>query len=251
MATRAQSILGPEFDHLPDDTEETLVGSSIHQGAIVGLYTSLTLCGPRRGLPWFVGNQIKLVIWRRGRKRPYQPSPDILVHPTLTSVPRTALLIDIVGPPALIIEVASPSTALESDLNLNSPDGKPGVYAEIGVAEYLVYDPTGEFIPEGIRARRLGPDGYVPWEPEANGRWVSRALGGIAFAQQGVQLRVYDQDGRLVPLSEEFADMVDAHDGQLAERDRQLAEQGREMVERDRQIAALEAELRRLREQRE
>ena len=45
------AALGPEFDTLQDDTEETLVGTSLHQGAITALYTSLNLCGPRRGLP--------------------------------------------------------------------------------------------------------------------------------------------------------------------------------------------------------
>ena len=40
--------LDPAFNHLPDDTEETLVGSSLHQGAITLLATALALCGPRR-----------------------------------------------------------------------------------------------------------------------------------------------------------------------------------------------------------
>ncbi len=222
-------VLGPEFDHLPDDTEETLVGSSLHQGNITGIYTSLLLCGPRRGLPWFVGNQLKMVVSRRGYKRTYQPSPDILVHPTLTNSSRTSLLVDIDGPPALIIEVTSPSTALQSDLNLTPPESKPKAYEEIGVAEYLVFDPSEGFVPGQVWAQRLGPQGYEPWEPGVDGRWVSQALGGIAFAPQGLFLRVYDQDGTLVPLTEEFADMVRDHDQQLAERDRQIAEMAAEL----------------------
>jgi Uma2 family endonuclease len=234
MLTR-RIVLGPEFDHLPDDSEETLVGSSLHQGNITGTYTSLVLCGPRRGLPWFVGNQLRMIVSRQGRKRTYQPSPDILVHTTLTSSPRTSLLVDLDGPPSLAIEITSPSTAMESDLNVTSPDGKPKAYEEIGIPEYLVFDPVEDFIPGQIWARRMGLQGYEPWEPDENGRWVSRELGGVAFAPLGLFLRVYDQDGLLVPLTEEFADMV-------SERDRQLAE-------RDRQIASLEAELRRLRGQ--
>ena len=66
----------------------------------------------------------------------------------------------------------------------------------------------------------------MPWQQEADGRWVSAALG-IAFQPQGVLLRVYDQDGKLVPITEELADLVE---------------------ERDRRLAALEEELRRLRE---
>jgi len=43
--------LGHEFDMLPDDTEETLVGSSLHQAAIVALYTDQEL-GLDGYIPW-------------------------------------------------------------------------------------------------------------------------------------------------------------------------------------------------------
>lgn len=104
------------------------MGSSLRQGAIVALYTSLILCGPRRGLPWFVDNQLKLVIPRGGNRAPYQPAPDILIHPTLATAWRDSLLLAVDGPPALIIEVASPATAAERDINLTALDGKLRVY---------------------------------------------------------------------------------------------------------------------------
>ena len=194
--------LGPEFDHLPDDTEETLVGATSHQGSINLLYDSLTLCGPDRGLPWLVGNQLMLLIPRQVG-RAYRPSPDIMVHPTLGDVERTSLDVAIDGPPVLIIEVASPSTSLSADLNLDSPSGKPGVYASIGVLEYLVFDPTSQLIEEQVRAWRMGPSGYESWLPETDGRWYSRSLG-ISFVPQGMRMRVYDQDGQLVPSIREI-----------------------------------------------
>lgn len=227
-------VLSPEFDHLPDDTEETLMGSSLHQGAITALATSLTLCGPRRGLPWFVGNQIKLIIPRQGRA-PFRPSPDILIHPTLTNASRTSLVPASDGAPALAIEIASPSTALSSDLNLTDPKGKPAVYANLGIREYLVFDPTAEFVTEQIWARQLGPGGYEPWLPDDTGHW--RSALGIAFAPRGLLLRVYDQDGALVPIAEEMADL-------LEQRERDYS---RELAERDQRLVALEAEVRRLR----
>lgn len=217
--------LGSEFDHLDDDTEETLVGSSLHQGAITALNTSLTLCGPERGLPWFIGNQIELIIPRPGNTRPYKPSPDMLVHPTLTNASRTSVVLETDGPPALVIEVASPSTALRNDVNLVESTGKPAVYQRIGVAEYLVFDPTGDILEEQVWARRAGPRGFSPWEPNADGRWASTALG-ISFQPQGVLLRVYDQDGVLVPIVTELAALL---------------------ADRERRLAALEEELRRLR----
>lgn len=223
--------LGPEFDTLPNDTEETLVGSSLHQAAIVALYTSLEQCGPDRGLPWFIGNQIKLIIPRQGRGS-YQPSPDILVHPTLTSGSRESLHITADGPPVLVIEVASPSTAADRDVNLTSPHGKPGVYASIGVREYLVFDPTGDILGEPVWARRIGPGGFVPWERDGFGRWFSSTLG-IAFEPQGTLLRVFDQDGNAVRFTKELAELA--------------AEQEWRITEQQRRLAELEAELRKLR----
>ncbi|MDP9371566.1 MAG: Uma2 family endonuclease, partial [Chloroflexota bacterium] len=157
----AQAVaLGPEFDILRDDNEETLVGSSLHQGAITALFTSLTLCGPRRGLPWFVGNQLRIVVPRAGNRPPYQPAPDLLVHPTLGGGSRSSLYLAADGPPALVVEVASPATAVESDVNLTAPAGKPRVYEAIGVAEYLVFDPGGDLLGTPVWARRAGPRGY-------------------------------------------------------------------------------------------
>ncbi len=169
MATRTVA-LGPAFATLRDDDEETLVGSSLHQEAINALYNGLKGCGPRRRLPWFIGNQLKIVIPRTGNRAPYQPAPDILVHPTLTAASRSSLILAVDGPPALVIEVAGPATALERDVNLAAPTGKPRVYEAIGVGEYLVFDPAGDILGTQVWARRAGPHGYTPWEPAADGR---------------------------------------------------------------------------------
>lgn len=237
MVTRTVA-LGPEFDTLPNDTEKTLMGTSLHQAAIVTLYTSLEQCGPDRGLPWFVGNQIKLIIPRQGR-RSYQPSPDILVHPTLTSGTRESLHVAADGPPVLIIEVASPSTAVERDINLTSPTGKPGVYAAIGVREYLVFDPSDDILETPVWARRTGPGGYVPWEPDGHGRWFSATLG-VAFEPQGTLLRVYDQEGNPVRFTKELA-------GLTIEQEQRISEQQRRLAAQEQRLAELEEELRKLR----
>jgi Uma2 family endonuclease len=224
-------VLGPEFDHIPDDTEETLVGSSLHQGAIVTAFDGLRICARRRDLPWFIGNQLTLLIRQEGRAAPRRIAPDICVYPSTPVPDPTSLAIAMHGPPTLAIEFASPGTALDNDVNLFDPGGKPQLYARIGVEEYLVFDPTGELLGHPIWAQHRGPEGIIPWLPEDDGRWHSTL--GVSFAPQGPLLRVYDHDGRLVPLTTEF-------DAMLAERDREVAE-------RDRRLAVLEAELRRLR----
>jgi Uma2 family endonuclease len=207
-------VLGPEFDTIPDDTEETLVGSFIHQETIVTTYEGLKVCARRRGLPWFVSNQLFLVIPRGNMIPPRRIAPDIAVFPSLEVTNPASLAVARHGAPALVIEVASPSTGLHNDLNLLDPDGKPRLYERIGVEEYLVYDPTAEAVGVEVWAQRRGPSGFIPWEPEGDGRWHS-ALG-VSFAPQGMRLRVYDHAGQLVPSSNEF-------DAMLAERDQELA----------------------------
>jgi len=228
MVTHA-IVLGPEFDTVTDDTEDSLMGSAGHQDTIHVIYDGVRLCAVRRDEPWFVGNQLFLLILQEGRNLPRRIAPDIMVY--------RSLAVALYGPPVLVIEVASPATALGNDVNLRDQNAKPQLYERIGVDEYLVFDPVGEMLGERIWARRRGPNGFVLWEPEGSthgsgsGRWHS-ALG-ISFAPQGMLLRVYDHEGRLVPLSMEFDAMLTARERELAEKDRRLAE--------------LEAELRRLR----
>ena len=224
-------VLGPEFDVIPDDTEETLVGSHAHQGAIVTAVDGLQICARRRDLPWFVGNQLTLLIRQEGRVLPRRLAPDIIVYPSLAISDPTSIAVALHGPPTLAIEVASPGTALDSDVNLFEPGAKPQIYARIGVEEYLVFDPTDAVLGRPVWAQHRGPEGFVPWLPEPDGRWHSTL--GVSFAPQGALLRVYDHGGRLVPLTTEF-------DAMLAARERDLAEQIR-------RNEALEAELRRLR----
>jgi Uma2 family endonuclease len=218
-------VLSADFDTVPDDTEESLVGTAGHQGAIHVTYDGILICANRRNAPWFVGNQLVLLILQEGHDQPRRIAPDIMVYRSLPlpSDPGS-VAVALYGPPALVIEVASPSTALDNDINLLNQEAKPQLYARIGVDEYLVFDPTGALLGESIWARRRGPTGFERWEPEADGRWHS-ALG-ISFAPHGMLLRVYDHDGNLVPLSLEFDEML---------------------AERERRVAELEAEVRRLR----
>lgn len=238
-------VLGPEFAAIPDDTEETLLGSSSHQGAIVTVFDGLSICAQRRSLPWFIGNQLTLLVRQEGRELLRRFSPDILVYHTLAIADPTSLSIALHGPPTLAIEIASPSTALDNDVNLFEPEAKPQVYDRIGVAEYLVFDPTGGILGTPIWAQRRGPDGLAPWHADADGRWHSTL--GVSFAPHGALLRVHDHDGRLVPLTTEFDTMLAARERDLAERDQRLATSDQRLAASDQRLAELEAEVRRLR----
>ncbi len=239
--------LGREFAFFSDDTEESIVGSSQHQGAITVLFDSLEAYQVAQELPWFIGSQLRMTVPRLGQ-HPLTLMPDLLIHPTLGPAHRDGIAVALEGPPTLVIEVASPSTAKERDLAEGVPQGKPALYAALGIPEYLVYDPTQRYLPMGLWARKLSPQGhYQPWEPAADGRWHS-ALG-IAFQPQsdGPLLRVYGHDGVLLPTNVERMLQQRQAEAQLAALIDDNAHLQSALNERDAAIAALRAELRRLR----
>ena len=218
--------LGPELDWLPDDTEESLLGTSVHQMVIVSLDNCIDRVKRQNQLPWFIGNQLKMIIPRGRGRAAYYPSPDIIIHATLGGAMLSSLAVAQDGPPALAIEVASPDPpfgrvprARAHDLDTFNPAAKPRAYEQGGIAEYLVYDPLGTLLPERVRAWRIGAAGvYEPWLPAADGRWHS-ALG-ISFAPErdGLLLRVYGPDGQLVPTNAEMDDIVAALEAELRRR---------------------------------
>ncbi len=263
MAVTHKLQLGPAYATFTDDTEESIVGADYHQEAILTLASGLRACGSQRDLPWCVGNQLRLVFTRTGA-RDLVLMPDILVHPTLGQNPyRDTLYAPIEGVPTLVIEVASPSTVLHRDLQ-----DKHGLYLQMGIAEYLVFDPSARFIPALVAAWTLDDTGeqYQPWQAEADARWHSRL--GVSFQPQGLYLRVYDQDGTIVPAHWEYealqrqllrqhaedtanqrrlTEQLDERIAQLDERTAQLDERTAQLEAERQRIAALEAELRRLR----
>ena len=155
-----QIALGPEFDLLPDDTEEALLGSPLHQLVIVTLFNSLTRQQRRRGLSWFVGNQLGLLIPRRSGRPRYRPSPDILVHTTLGAFMETSLDLRRFGAALPGDRGRQPPRRRASTISDTlAPAPSPASTRAAGIAEYLVYDPVGEIIPERVRAWHLGEGG--------------------------------------------------------------------------------------------
>jgi len=154
-----------------------------------------------------------------------------MVHPHAGSTKRDGLSARDDGLPALIVEVASPSTWR---YDVDAVAGKGMGYLALGVSEYLVFDPTGRFLRPPCRAWRLVGGAARAWQPEPDGRYVSHALG-IALSPDGDVLRVYDSQSRPIPYDYEKAQI--------------LATQAQELDARARELEGLRAELVRLRAQ--
>jgi hypothetical protein len=222
---------------LTDDTEEDLVGSDVHQDAIDAAYEGVWLAGPQQGRRWHVGRQLLLLIPDIGLGKDWHPSPDLLVHPDADPAPLSAFDTRTLGMPPLLVEVASPSTVAYDR------GAKRNGYFLAGVREYLVFDPTGEWIPEQVDAWRRDEGGaVVRWRP-SEGRWHSATVG-IAFACEGVLLRVYDAAGEAMPTFREQARLRAQQQRALTAQEQALAAQEQALAERDRRITELEARLR-------
>lgn len=207
---------------LPDDTEEELVGADWHQAAIVHLYDSLIDLADRRGLPWHVGNQLTLVAWAPSGDA-WRPSPDIMVHPDAGPMPRKEMVAAESGVPALVIEVAS-ETTWRYDVNVK--DGKAAGYHALGVSEYLVFDPTGDYLPERCRGWRHPAGTTEPWQPTHDGRYESGSLG-LSLQPDGLLLRVLDGQGRPIPSGLEKARRIATLEAELAQLRAQMDAQRR------------------------
>ena len=213
---------------LHDDTEEDLVGADWHQQAIRALSDSLDDLAADLNLQWHVGDQLTLA----GTKpdgTPWRPSPDITIYPSAGAAMRAEMVVSTDGVPALIIEVASPST-WQYDVDLQA--GKAWGYLHLGVPNYLVFDPLGDLLDERCRGWQQHGGAVHAWRPRADGRYYAISLD-VSFHPEGDLLRVYGPDGRPVAFNYEKAQRIRA--------------QERDLRAQARRIADLEAELKRLR----
>lgn len=134
--------------------------------------------------------------------------------------------------PNVVFEITSKGTR-EEDRAI-----KPTKYARLGVEEYALYDPRGEYLRPPLQLFRLAPDGYEPVEPNERGQLECRTLG-ILLELDGRDLLLRDsRTAEVLPTESEAAEAE--RDAARAERDAALA-----------RLVSIEAELKRLREQRE
>ena len=250
---------------LLDDTEESVVGTSLHQIAISALADALVELRGAHKHTWDVGRNLGF----RGFPQPngprYAPKPDVVVHPRALPTGLTEVHLNDYGPPHLVVEIAS-RTTVDNDV-----EAKALSYALGGVAEYLVADVSGEGLLGGqlVVAWRLRPEGggtRVPWLPETDGRWHS--VWGFALAVREQLVRVYTPEGTLVSTGPEHQLLQEEAEAALREEARQrrqaeaahqqeaLLRQQAERREREEALrrqqaeqraAKLEAELRQLR----
>lgn len=139
--------------------------------------------------------------------------------------------------PAAVIEITSNSTKGEDQFD------KPALYARLGVKEYFLFDPTGEYLRPRLQGFRLDKGVYAPMDPATADRISSSELG-LDLVIDGYLLRVIDpKTGDLLPTREEYQEQLKLarREASRAKRAATKAKRESEKSQRDRDNAERQA----------
>lgn len=242
---KAASPPRARLDDMPilyEDEEEGDMGeSSPHMDAEMILFVALrTLLASRKEYRVFANMNLYYRQEPRHPKTGSWPyvSPDVMVVRPRVSLPDdfTSYEIGRDGPaPVLVAEMLSPRSAQQRDLDL-----KVILYSMLSVAEYILVDPSGKYLPQKLLLKRLQADGT--WNDEQDPD--SGITSGMGFRL------LFDSDGRLQVIDGKTGEPLlkpdKAQEAFRAERDaRQEAEASQQAAEA--RVRELEAELQQLR----
>ena len=173
-------------------------------------------------------------------------APDLLVAFGVSKLPhRSSYKVWVEGKaPDFVMEVASPGT-WEADRGR-----KKAAYAEMGVREYWLFDPTGEFFDPPLEGYCLKRDNYMPLAASGPGLALPSKALGLELRPDAGHVRFHDpatgEDLRTpLELKAESERQAAAHKREAAARRREAA--ARRKAEA--RVAELEAQVRQLRSQ--
>jgi Uma2 family endonuclease len=113
-------------------------------------------------------------------------APDVLVVRGVAKGPRRTFKMWEEGhAPFFILEATSEST------RDNDEGKKKVIYQAIGVEEYFLFDPLGEYLKPRLQGFRLGERGFQPIPRHADGSLPSRTTG-LILRPEGLRLRLLD-----------------------------------------------------------
>lgn len=228
----------PEIEY-PESDGKPMAESDIHREVMMHAIEGLKdhfLAEPE---VYVTGN---LLLYYEKGNRSASVAPDVFVVRGVPKELRKTYLLWREGKaPCFVLEVTSESTR-DEDL-----DTKKGRYARLGVEDYFLFDPLGDYLQPRFQGLRLVRGAYQPMRLESDGSLVSRTLG-VKFTPQGTSLSMVDvKTGR--PLLS-YADWKErAEEETVARRaaEARAAEAEERAAEAEASVRALTEELERLR----
>jgi Uma2 family endonuclease len=226
MTTPATPALVDEYAEYPMHEEDNVPESDIHEWTVRYLRDVLEILFP----DWYSSGNL-CIYWQKGNKKRYVAPDAFVVRHSLPRRRRKNYLIWRDPPVSFVAEIGSDSTR---HLDLGK---KLEIYSQqIEAEEYFFADPPDEGKPgREMRLWRLTPDGYVPVDPGANGRFRSEVLGvEFGWDDEGM-LRIY-VDGHPQRTHEES-------EAELSEEARRRREAEARAADLERQLAELRGRL--------
>jgi Uma2 family endonuclease len=192
MPLRDEEIEYPTSDGRP------MAESNLHRKVMADLIAALEqryLDDPRA---WAGGNF--LLYFEKGNPRA-SVSPDVVLVRGIEKWDRPLYKLWEEGrPPDFVIEVTSSSTRRE-DVST-----KKDLYERLGVSEYFLFDPTGDYLNPRLQGYRLERGRFVRLTQESDGSLLSR-ITDLRLQPEGLNLRLIDArtGEKLLWIAEEAA----------------------------------------------
>ena len=183
-ASRAMTLVQVvEEIEYPDNDGEPMGETDLHRNWMVRIHDMLRC--RYRDQEVYVGSNL-LVYYEEGLPYRYVV-PDVFVVLNCPAGDRNTFKIWEEGvAPTVAFEVTSRSTRRRDLVH------KPRTYAEIGVREYFLYDPTSEYLLPPLRGFRLSTETFSEIEPDFSGRLPCQSLG-LGLCLEAGRLVMYDQ----------------------------------------------------------
>ncbi len=199
-----------EIDY-PTSDGQPMGETDLHRDQMMDLISTLEVHFEEVHDTYVSGNILLYYVEGNPRKH---ISPDVLVVHGIPKVKRETYRVwDEGKAPDLVIEVTSKSTRAE-DLG-----DKKGLYAFLGVQEYVLFDPRKEYLEPRLRSYRLVGEEYT----RVVGRLISEATG-LEFRVVDEQLRLFEvKSGRMLPTPRERANEAEKRALEAEARAEQLA----------------------------
>lgn len=232
--------------HYPESDGQPMAESDLHRDVMTDLIHALRARYLGEPNVYVGGNLLLYYVEGNPRK---SVSPDVLVTWGIRKGRRKTYLLWKEGrAPGFVIEVTSDTTRSE-DLGK-----KKELYLQLGVEEYILFDPLGDYLHPRLQGHRLVLGRYQPIPLEPDSSLLSRTTG-LRLRIEGENLRLIDEatGERLLFTEEERAARLEERAARLAEKAARLAAEeearsARELAEQEtRTRRALEEEIERLR----
>lgn len=233
----------------PDSDGKPIAETQEHIDELLGARFAIKNHLRRRADAWVAGNMF--LYYEEGNPQACL-APDVFAVLGIENKPRRSYkLWEEAKAPCFVLELTSRSSRYEDQ------GTKKAVYADLGVAEYFIFDPLGEYLTPPLQGFRLHHGNYEPMRAGPGGVLESRKLGIRIVPEPGHLRLVNVRTGKTLPYPDDLLEweVRARREGARARREgarakREEARAKREAAMRqkaERRAQKLEAEIERLR----